>query len=41
MACATVGLEVVEIFGAEPGNYGRHDPSVDLPEYLLIAQKPV
>jgi SAM-dependent methyltransferase len=41
MACATVGLEVVEIFGAEPGNYGRHDPSVDLPEYLLIARKPV
>ena len=41
MACSLVGLEVVQIHGVEPGNYGLQDPSVDLPEYLLIARKPL
>ena len=41
MACSLVGLEVVQIHGVEPGNYGVQDPSVDLPEYLLIARKPL
>ena len=40
MACSTVGLEVVSIYGVEPGKYGRQEPSVDLPEFLLIARKP-
>ncbi len=41
MACSLVGLEVVQIYGVEPGKYGPNDPSVDLPEYLLIARKPL
>ena len=39
MACSIVGLEVVQIHGVEPGKYGPNDPSVDLPEYLLIARR--
>ena len=41
MACSIVGLEVVQIHGVEPGKYGPNDPSVDLPEYLLIARRPL
>ena len=41
MACSIVGLEVVRIYGIEPGKYGLIEPSVDLPEYLLVARKPL
>ncbi len=41
MACSIVGLEVVRIYGVEPGKYGSIEPSVDLPEYLLVARKPL
>jgi SAM-dependent methyltransferase len=41
MACSIVGLEVVRIYGVEPGKYGLIEPSVDLPEYLLVARKPL
>ena len=41
MACSIVGLEVVQIHGVEPGKYGPNDTSVDLPEYLLIARRPL
>ena len=41
IACSIVGLEVVQIHGVEPGKYGPNDPSVDLPEYLLIAGRPL
>lgn len=41
MACSIVGLEVVRIYGVEPGKYGFIEPSVDLPEYLLVARKPL
>ena len=41
MACSIVGLEVVQNHGVEPGKYGPNDPSVDLPEYLLIARRPL
>ena len=34
------GLEVMEIFGGEPGQYLQAPPSVDLPENLLVARKP-
>lgn len=41
MACSIVGLEVVRIYGVEPGKYGLIEPSLDLPEYLLVARKPL
>ena len=41
MACSIVGLEVVRIYGVEPGKYGLIEPSVNLPEYLLVARKPL
>jgi SAM-dependent methyltransferase len=33
------GLEGVEIHGVEPGAYGRGAPSVDLAEFLLVAER--
>lgn len=41
MACSIVGLEAVRVYGVEPGKYGLIEPSVDLPEYLLVARKPL
>ena len=38
LLCELVGLEVVAIDGAEPGDYSAKPPSVDLPEHLLIAR---
>lgn len=35
-----VGLEVLAIYGVEPGAYGRSEPSVDLAELLLVARRP-
>ena len=35
------GLEVIAIYGVEPGAYGRLAPSVDLPEHLLVARRRV
>jgi SAM-dependent methyltransferase len=36
-----VGLEVLAIYGVEPGAYGRSEPSVDLAELLLVARRPL
>lgn len=33
------GLVDVRIHGVEPGGYGDADPSVDLPEFLLVAKR--
>lgn len=33
------GLEQVSIYGVEPGSYGRQAPSVDLAEFLLVAER--
>jgi hypothetical protein len=38
LLCELVGLEVVAVDGAEPGDYSAKPPSVDLPEHLLIAR---
>jgi SAM-dependent methyltransferase len=35
-----VGLEVDWIGGAEPGRYERREPSVELPEHLVVASLP-
>lgn len=35
-----VGLDVDDVFGVEPGAYARSVPSVDLPEYLVLATRP-
>lgn len=32
-------LEVLGLYGAEPGSYGHHAPSLELPEYLLVARR--
>jgi SAM-dependent methyltransferase len=33
------GLSVLQMYGVEPGAFGPHAPSVDLPEYLLVARR--
>ena len=38
LLCELVGLEVIAVDGAEPGDYSAKPPSVDLPEHLLIAR---
>ena len=37
LLCELVGLEVVAVDGAEPGDYSAKPPSVELPEHLLVA----
>ena len=39
LLAATVGLDVEAIWSVEPGRYARTEPSVDLPEFLLVASK--
>lgn len=34
------GLEVVAIYGVEPGAYGTNPPSIDLPEFLTVVRRP-
>ncbi len=36
----SVGLVPTSVYGATPGAYGAHPPSVDLPEFLLVASRP-
>lgn len=33
----TVGLEPQAVYGVTPGQYGRKEPAVDQPEFLLVA----
>ncbi len=35
-----VGLEDLQVFGVEPGDYDRRPPSIDHPEFLLLAASP-
>lgn len=36
----TVGLEPTNVFGVTPGKYQPDAPSLDVPEFLLLASKP-
>jgi SAM-dependent methyltransferase len=33
-----VGLEALAVYGVTPGRYGRTEPSIDCPEFLLVAR---
>ncbi len=35
-----VGLVPRSVFGVTPGHYGSDDPSLDHPEFLLVATRP-
>lgn len=37
LLCESVDLRVEDIFSVEPGSYGRNIPSVESPEFLVIA----
>lgn len=37
---AAAGLELTAVHGVEPGAYGRSAPTVDLPEFLVVARRP-
>ena len=39
LLCASVGLEVDEVWAATPGEYGRQTPSTETPEHLVIAHR--
>ena len=41
LLCQRSGLEVVDLWAATPGRYGRRPPSLDEPEHLVIARRPV
>lgn len=37
---AEAGLVLTAMYGVEPGAYGRSQPTVDLPEFLVVARRP-
>jgi SAM-dependent methyltransferase len=39
LLCDRCGLEVVDLWSVEPGRYGRLPPSVETPEFLVIARR--
>lgn len=39
MMARLVGLDPIDIYGVTPGDYGYGPPSLDRPEFLLIAQR--
>ena len=40
LLAAASGLEVEHLWSVTPGAYGRQEPTVDLPELLLVARRP-
>ncbi len=40
LVAARAGLAVDGVFGVQPGRYARDQPSVDVPEHLLLAHRP-
>lgn len=39
-ACALAGLETLSVSSVEPGAYGLAEPSVETPEFLVVARRP-
>ncbi len=39
LLCDRVGLDVVDIWSVEPGNYRRAAPTTETPEFLVIARR--
>jgi len=39
LLCALEGLEVVSVSGVEPGDYGTRPPTMEHPEWLLVARR--
>lgn len=40
LLAARAGLGAVQIYSVSPGDYARRPPTVDLPEFLMLAAKP-
>jgi SAM-dependent methyltransferase len=40
LLAAAAGLEVAGLWSVTPGAYGRDDPSIETPEFLLVARRP-
>jgi len=40
LVAARAGLAVDGVFGVQPGRYARDQPSIDVPEHLLVAHRP-
>jgi SAM-dependent methyltransferase len=40
LVATRAGLAVDGVFGVQPGRYARDQPSVDVPEHLLLAHRP-
>ena len=39
LLCQTVGLNVEHIWSVTPGAYGAHQPTIDTPEFLVVARR--
>ena len=39
LLAAAAGLRVVAVHGVTPGRYGANPPSIDQPEFLLLARR--
>lgn len=40
LMCRAAGLAVVDVWSVEPGAYGRNPPTVESPEFLVVARRP-
>jgi SAM-dependent methyltransferase len=41
LLCTASGLEAESLWGVTPGAYGWHDCSVEVPEHLVVARRPL
>jgi SAM-dependent methyltransferase len=39
LLCADAGLEVLDVWSVEPGRYAPNPPSIDTPEFLVVARR--